>query len=248
MSRAEWKHGEGKRSHTLTHIDEELLNKGGKESAIFETAFLERPNHRMVIKRWQLLGTDSEAGARKICRIRAERAANYYSYFKRMHFPVPTTYRLHESEPEVLMTDLSQNGASLVLSPNNALNNDEPVVKGILSMEECAHIGTQIQDLVKRAALLGTVLGADVYFAIKKRTGEEMPRVMLGDFGGCEHYSGYRHEDTLNEVYAESMRKARLSMAGFLKQYSTLPDSEIETYLDTHGFPTRVESLFGEEE
>lgn len=81
MRSAEWKHSEGRRSHIVTHDTESSLNPGGVEAAITQTTFLERPGHRMVIKRWHIDGISDPVVAEKLCRTRAEHAVKSTTLF-----------------------------------------------------------------------------------------------------------------------------------------------------------------------
>lgn len=243
MRSAEWKHGEGKRSHTVSHDTEGLLNYGGIEGTIMHTSFLERPGHRMVVKRFEILNVSNAAAARKISRQRAELAVVRYTFLKQLGIPVPTTYRLHATEPEVIMTDLSRNDTKRVLTANNELNNGEEYSKDMLSSVQVESIIDSIKGIAARASHKGIHIGGDAYFFVTPRTPSDEVDVYIADYGGCMQFSA-RDEDEVEKTYQETLRTARKTLSELLKRTTQPRKEQIRDLLDDHAFPRPIPDMW----
>ncbi len=222
MQKERWVHHQKERSAERTTQERAPLNVGGVESVIASVYFQERPHHRMAIKEWRLDGMTNPAAAEKLCRTRAEHAVQMYHTLRTLKIPVPTTYRLHESKPEVLMTDLSAGGTHLILTPNNEVNYGETVPHEILQEQHIESIRAQIDAICVRAAQAGVVMGADAYFIIfPKGNLSALPRVVVGDFGGCQQFQRpARHDEDFEEdIYRMSQKKVLRGMEMLLERY-----------------------------
>lgn len=243
MRRAEWKHGEGKRSHTLRHETEGLLNYGGIEGSIVHTTFLERPGHRMVVKRFEILNVSNASAARKISRERAERAVVRYTILKQLGVPVPTTYRLHATEPEVIMTDLSRNNTMRVLTANNELNNNEAYSKDMLNDTQIESIIDSIKGIAARASHQGIHIAGDAYFFITPRTPSDSVDVVIADYGGCVQFPA-RDEDEVEKAYQGTLLTARKTLSELLKRTTPMSNEQVQSLLDEHDFPRPIPDMW----
>jgi hypothetical protein len=243
MRSAEWKHGEGKRSHVVRHASEGHLNYGGIEGAIRHTTFLERPGHRMVIKQFEILNAYNKAAAKEVSRKRAEVAAYRHTVLKRIGIPVPTTYRLHETEPEILMTDLSADDTRRVLTANNDLNNGEHYSKDMLNMRQVEVIIDEVQGIAARASHHGIHIAGDAYFFVTPRTQSDEVRVFVADYGGCLQFPA-RTEEEVEKTYQETLRVARSALTDLFLRTTPMSKEQVERLLDEHDFPRPIPDMW----
>lgn len=239
-----WKHHDG-RSSALTHMDSTLLNKGGIEGYIVRTRFLERPKHRMLIKRFEIPNNNNPEAAKRISLDRARRSVVRYGELKALGIKVPTTYRLHEHEPEVLMTDLSQNGRHRVLSINNEPNNDQPVGDYLLTVEQIESIFAQLHTMAHQAAQGGYYLAGDSYLFVSPQGKSEQVDVVVTDYGGCLKYPVTEDdEEKIEKIEYDSLRVARKALSELLKRHTTMTKEQIDTTLDRYRFPRTEQTIW----
>lgn len=246
LQQRQWKHHAG-RTTSLSHADEVIINKGGIEGYIVRTRFLERPHHRMVIKRFEIPNTSNPAAARSISMDRARRSLEHYKNLKAIGVRVPTTYRLHESEPEIIMTDLSANGKRLVLSVNNEPNKDDDaeIRAKLLTVEQINSIFRQIQHIAERASRGGYYVAGDSYLIVVPKGDSDRADVVVTDYGGCMRTDIEDEDDEkIEHTHYETLRVARKSLTQLLEKHTTMSRMEIDMLLDQRKFPRSKPSVW----